>query len=150
MDSFLSTAVIWFIIGLAFFLLEFVVPGFILFFFGIGAWVVGIIMLLFTPLTINVQIFVFLGTSILTVLLFRNWVKGKLGMMRSQKPLLEDEIIGRKARAETPIMPGVQGKVTFRGALWEASSPDAIAAGEEVVITANESIILTVRSTKSL
>jgi membrane protein implicated in regulation of membrane protease activity len=150
MDSFLSTAVVWFIIGFLFFLLEFVVPGFILFFFGIGAWVVGILLLLFAPMSINAQLLIFLGTSVFTVLLFRNWVRGKLGMMRSQKISLEDEIIGKKAKAETAIIPGGRGKVSFRGITWDAFSPEGVEEGEEVLIIANESIILTVKSAKIL
>jgi len=35
--DFLSPALIWFITGIIFLLLEFVVPGIILFFFGCGA-----------------------------------------------------------------------------------------------------------------
>lgn len=30
---------VWFIIGLVLFLLELVLPGFVIFFFGVGAWV---------------------------------------------------------------------------------------------------------------
>ncbi len=69
-------------------------------------------------------------------------------MMRAQSPMLEDEIIGKRAKAETAIAPGSKGKVSFRGALWDASSSEMIAAGEEVIITANESIILTVTPSK--
>lgn len=149
MDSFLSAAVLWFIIGFIFFLLEFAIPGFILFFFGLGAWVTAIASLM-GDISINMQLVIFLGTSILTVLLFRNWVKNKLGMMKSNKQSLPDEIIGKMATAETKIGPGHQGEVSFKGANWQANSEDQIEPGEEVQIIANESIILFVKSIKSL
>lgn len=149
MDSFFSAAVLWFIIGFIFFILEFAIPGFILFFFGVGAWIVALT-LLFGDISLNVQLIIFLGTSILTVLLFRNWVKNKLGMMRSDKQALPDEIIGKMATAETLISPDQQGKVYFRGTSWQANSEDLIEPGEEVQITGNESIILFVKSIKSL
>lgn len=147
MKAFFTTPVIWFIIGFLLFLLEFVAPGFILFFFAIGAWVVAIISL-FTDISLNLQLIIFIGTSLLTVLLFRNWFRKKLGMMRSHKPVLEDEIIGKKAKAETPIGPGQQGKVFFKGATWTATSADPINTGEEVIIIGYDSIVLTVKLSK--
>ena len=149
MESFLSAPVVWFIIGFLFFLLEFALPGFILFFFGIGAWTVAGITL-FSDISLNVQLFIFLGTSLLTVLLFRNWLKNKLGMMNPPKHILQDEIIGKTAKAETPIQPGQQGKVYFKGSSWSATSADTIHAGEEVIITGYESILLIVKSSKLL
>jgi membrane protein implicated in regulation of membrane protease activity len=148
MNDFLNNAVVWFGIGLAFFLLEFVLPGFILFFFGAGAWIVAI-MTLFLNVSLNVQLLVFLGSSILSVLLFRNWVKQKIGMTPILGNTLEDEFIGKMAKAETPISPGTNGRVEFKGTLWDAYSDDRISAGENVLITGNESILLIVKSTKT-
>ncbi len=69
-------------------------------------------------------------------------------MMRSLKPGLADEIIGKKAKAETFIGPGHQGKVLFKGASWSATSADTINTGEEVTIVGYDSIVLTVKSSK--
>ena len=149
MNSYFSAPVIWFIIGFVLFLLEFVLPGFIVFFFGFGAWVVAVILLM-TDLPINAQILVFLGTSLLSVLLFRKWIRAKLGMRSADKGQLTDEIIGKTAKAETPILPGQQGKVYFKGATWSATSTDIINTGEEVLITGNDSILLIVKSLKQL
>lgn len=147
MNIFSNPPVIWFILGFIFFLLEFAMPGFILFFFAIGAWVVAVITL-FTDLSLNAQILIFIGTSLLTVLLFRNWLRKKMGMMNVSKKDLQDEIIGKMAKAETPIRPGQQGKVFFKGASWSAMSDDIISMGEEVTIIGYESILLIVKSTK--
>lgn len=147
MDSFFSAIVIWVIVGFAFFLLEFAVPGFILFFFGLGAWIVAGT-LFFSDISVNAQLFIFLGSSLLTALLFRKWVRKKLGMKGSPKQELVDEIVGKKARAETPIQPGLRGKVYFKGTSWMASSTDIINEGEEVVIVGNDSILLLVKSSK--
>jgi membrane protein implicated in regulation of membrane protease activity len=142
-----NAPVIWFILGFVFFILEFAIPGFILFFFAIGAWVVAGISF-FTDISLNAQIFIFIGTSLLTVLLFRNWLRKKLGMMNVSRQVLQDEIIGKTAKAETPIRPGQQGKVFFKGASWSAMSADTISMGEEVTIIGYESIVLIVKSTK--
>jgi len=49
---------IWFILGLVLFLLELVVPGFVIFFFGIGAWVAALVCLIANP-GVNLQVIIF-------------------------------------------------------------------------------------------
>lgn len=149
MEGFLNNAVIWFGLGLALFLLEFVLPGFILFFFGIGAWIVALLTFFF-DVSINVQLVVFLATSILSVLLFRNWVRRKFGMGQSAVDVLPDEFIGKTGVAETLIAPGKKGRVEFKGTEWDACSDETITPGENVIITRIESILLYVKPTKSI
>ena len=146
MDILYNAAVIWFIAGFILFLLEFVIPGLILFFFAIGAWVVAILSL-FVVLTINEQLIIFLGSSLLTILLFRKWVK-KLVWSKKYFSEIEDEFLGRTAIAQTFIAPGKNGKVDFKGTIWDAMSGDSIEPGENVTIIGNDSILLIVKSTK--
>ena len=146
MESFFNTAVIWFIIGFICFLLEFVLPGLILFFFAIGAWMVAILSL-FIDMSINTQLIVFLAGSILTILLFRKWVK-KIIWTKKHSTELEDEFLGKTGKAETFIGPGQNGKVDFKGTTWDAQSEDIIEKGENVTIIGNDSILLIVKSTK--
>ena len=73
----LKPELIWFIIGLVLLLLEFTAPGLILFFFGVGAWVVSIICFFF-GIAINLQLLIFLSSSILLLLLLRKRLKGDL------------------------------------------------------------------------
>ena len=148
MEIFYNAAVIWFIAGFVFFLLEFVVPGLILFFFAIGAWVVAILTL-FIDLSINSQLTIFLACSILTILLFRRFVK-KIIWARKSNSEIEDEFVGKIGRAETIIAPGKNGKVDFKGTSWDATSEDTINTGDRVVITGNDSILLIVKSANTL
>ncbi len=145
----LDPALIWFGIGFIFFLLEFLVPGFILFFFGIGAWVVALVSL-FLDISLNSQIILFVLSSLLTVALFRNWIKNKFGSIGVNAKKLEDEFIGKIGKAETSISPGLAGKVEFKGTRWDATSDDIIFAGENVLITETKSILLIVKSLKTL
>ncbi len=149
MEGFLNNAVIWFGLGLALFLLEFLLPGFILFFFGLGAWIVALLTFFF-DVSINVQLMVFLASSIVSVLLFRNWVRRRFGLGQSNVNTLPDEFIGKTAIAETLIAPGKRGRVEFKGTEWDACSDETITPGENVIITRIESILLHVKSTKSL
>jgi inner membrane protein len=149
MESFLKPPIIWFVLGFVLFLLEFVIPGLILFFFAVGAWIVAIITL-FLDISINTQLLIFLGTSIITILLLRNWVKKIIIDKNDSKEIMEDEFLGKTGIALTPISPGRNGKVDFKGTTWDGKSDDVIDAGENVIIIGNDSILLIVKSTKTL
>ncbi len=149
MNEFFNNAVIWCCVGFVFFLLEFAIPGFILFFFGIGAWIVAIASLFF-DIPLNMQLLLFIVSSLATVLLFRKWLKQKFGGSDVNSSKLEDEFIGKTAIAETLISPDIRGKVEFKGASWDAISDEVIAAGQKVTITATQSIILIVKSIQKI
>jgi membrane protein implicated in regulation of membrane protease activity len=148
MEIFDNAAVFWFVIGFGLFLLEFIIPGFILFFFGVGAWIVAIVTL-FVDISLDTQLIIFITSSILTILLFRKWVK-KIILTRKFTSEIEDEFIGKPGIAETMIAPGKNGKIVFKGTSWDAKSEDVIQSGENVIVIGNESILLIVKSTKNL
>lgn len=150
MDTFMSAAAIWFIVGLALLLLEFALPGLIIMFFGIGAWIVGLTLLFVDDLSLNTQLVIFLVSSGLSVLLLRKWLQKRLMGSKKSNEVIDDEFLGKTAKAMTPIMPGQNGKVFFKGSAWSAKSNDVIEQGETVLITGNESILLIVKSTKTI
>jgi membrane protein implicated in regulation of membrane protease activity len=147
MQSLYNAPVIWFVAGFIFFLLEFAVPGLILFFFAVGAWTVAILSL-FLDFSINTQLIIFLASSLITILVFRKWVK-KIIWTKRHSSEIEDEFVGKTGLAETFIGPGKNGKVDFKGTSWNAQSEDVIQKGENVTITGNESILLIVKSSKT-
>lgn len=148
MKGFENAAVLWFVAGFVLLLLEFVLPGLILFFFGVGAWIVAILSLFF-DFSLNAQIIIFLSASLITTLLFRRTMKNFL-WSRRQNSEIEDELIGKTGIAESLIAPGHNGKISFKGTSWDASSEDTIQPGENVIITGNDSILLLVKSTKTI
>lgn len=149
MNGFLSAPVVWILIGFILFLLEFIVPGLILFFFAIGAWIVAILSL-FIDLSLNEQLIIFLISSLLSILLLRRWATKVIWQRKHSTELLDDEFLGKTAIAESGIAPDNNGRVSFKGTSWEASSEDIIEKGENVIITGNESIVLIVKSTKKI
>ncbi|MEO7314947.1 MAG: NfeD family protein [Ginsengibacter sp.] len=149
MDILLHTAVIWFIIGFILFILEFVVPGLILFFFAVGAWTVAILSI-FVVIPLTGQLLIFVITSVLTIFILRKWLQKRLYGDQTSRQVLEDEFLGKFGIAETPITPGNNGKIDFKGTSWQAASADIISTGENVEIIGNDSILLIVKSTKPL
>jgi membrane protein implicated in regulation of membrane protease activity len=135
---------IWFIIGLVLFLLELVIPGFVIFFFGAGAWITALLCLISNP-GVNIQIIVFAITSVLSLLALRKMIQKRFFY---NKPGLsegvEDEFTGKEAIALTDLEPGKNGKVDFKGTTWKAESGSAVKEGEIVIIKEKESFKLIV------
>ena len=140
--------VIWFIIGLALFLLELVLPGFVIFFFGVGAWVTALLCLIADP-GLNLQAIVFAVTSILSLVALRKIIQKKFFYTKDELSKdVEDEFSGREAIAMTDFEPGENGKVEFKGTQWKAESLSSIREGDRVIIKEKDSFKLIVEPKK--
>ena len=115
-QEWLKPELIWFVLGFIFFLLEFAIPGLIVLFFGIGAWIVALICLVADP-SLNVQLVVFIVTSLLSIALLRKWLQtrffGFSGSDLSTDVELDD-FVGKKAVVTIVISPEKAGKVEFQ------------------------------------
>lgn len=150
MDSefFMRPDLFWFILGLVFLILELVLPGFVIIFFGIGAWLTSLVCLIFNP-GLDLQIIIFSITSILSLLLLRKMLAKKFFNEGGKSPdTLEDEFIGMEALALEDITSGSKGKVEFKGTSWKALATNDVRSGQAVEITGKESINLIVKSKK--
>ena len=139
-----NPAVIWFLIGLVLLLSEFFLPGLIILFFGVGCWVASLGLLFMPDMPLNIQLAIFLISSILSLALLRNYLKKWLGKSEKKDDSNLEEYVGRNCVAETDFVPGIGGKVSFKGALWEATSNSEIKKGDALTIKAVESIHLIV------
>ena len=143
-NVFSKPEIIWFFIGLVLALLEFGIPGLIVLFFGIGAWVTALSCMLF-DVGLNGQIIIFIISSLLSILLLRKSLKKMFFKEDPDKEeTLADEFIGQTAVVEEEISAEKPGKVSFKGAQWEAMSEHKLEAGQQVEIIGKESIKLKV------
>lgn len=144
LDFVSKASIIWFLIGLAFLLLEFLLPGLIVLFFGFGAWITAICTLIF-DLSLNAQLVVFIGTSILSLIFLRKYFK-RIFVGKDEKAVDEilEEFVGKIVIAESDFITGEKGKVTFKGAIWEALSETDIKKGDQLKIVGKDSIVLKV------
>lgn len=138
----------WFLIGIGFMLLEFIIPGFIIFFFGAGAWIAALATVVGID-NLNVQLLVFLISSILLLVLLRTRVKRYFEGKVSKKDLA-DELIesvkGEKAIVVNDIFPNkIGGKVEFHGTHWNAEADEEIKKGEVVEIVERRNLVLKVK-----
>ena len=147
-EIFLKPEVIWFIIGLVLLILEFILPGVVIIFFGIGAWVTTIFILIF-GISLNYQLVVFISTSLLSLALLRKFIKTLIYNRKgSDLESILEEFIGKTAVVQSEIKLGSQGKIEFKGSNWEAVSDQEIKKGEVVKIISKDSIVMKVERIK--
>ncbi len=147
--EYLEPELIWFLFGLAMFLFEFALPGLIIFFFGVGAWVVAGLCF-FLPMTVEWQLLIFLVTSVLCLLILRRTLKKIFfGRVVNDPKASEyaDENVGKEAVVETRIAPHTPGKIEINGTLWKAVSEHTIEANATVTIIAKDNLTFTVKPT---
>ncbi len=148
MAEFFTPTVIWFLIGLVLLLLELIIPGFVIIFFGAGAWVTAIVCLIFN-IGVNIQLAVFTFSSVLLLLLLRRYLRKQFfSEDKSVVETLADEFLGKTAVVESDIRKGFPGKVSFKGTTWNALSDETVKKGQLVEIIGKESINLIVKPTK--
>jgi membrane protein implicated in regulation of membrane protease activity len=147
LQMFLEPQFLWLMGGVLLMILEFALPGFVVFFFGVGAIIVGAIAWMW-DISLNAQLIIFIISSLVLLVTLRKWVKGIfVGYTTSQKGIgeLSQEFMGQRATVIEAILPGQPGKVEFRGSGWDAESDECIEIGTRVQIVGQESIRLKVR-----
>lgn len=142
MEIFSNPVVVWFLAGLVLLLLEFLIPGVLVIFFGLGAWVTALFYLLFGG-GIGVQFFIFGLSSVVMLLLLRKPLMKRLYKTNSNIDP-DEEFIGQTGICEVAITPEQDGKVSFKGTQWTAAASEAIEEGDKVVIVSKEGLKLVV------
>ena len=139
---------VWFLLGLVLFLLELVIPGFFIFFFGLGAWVTALICLIGEPST-DLQIIIFAVVSVLSLVALRKMIQKKFFYHdENLSDKVEDEFTGKDATAIEDFSSENTGKVEFKGTSWKAESSTQIKAGQTVIIKSKEDFKLKVEPKK--
>jgi membrane protein implicated in regulation of membrane protease activity len=149
--AFFEPQYLWLLGGVLLMILEFALPGFVVFFFGAGAIIVGVICWVWA-ISFNWQLVIFIVSSLVMLVTLRKWVKGIfVGYTSSQQAMgeLSKEFIGQRVTVVRAIEPGRVGKVEFRGSEWDAESEESLAVGDGAEIVGQESIRLMVRKVRS-
>ncbi|MFW5996537.1 MAG: NfeD family protein [Lentisphaeria bacterium] len=145
--SFLSPSLLWAMLGIIFLVIEFILPGFVFFFFGLGAFLAAVLCLLMPQLSLDLQLLVFIAGSLFSLIALRRWVKNVFsGFFDSSHsmPLNKQSYVGETAVVVKTIEPDVNGKVEFHGSLWPATADEKLEQGETVRIVEQNNITFTV------
>jgi membrane protein implicated in regulation of membrane protease activity len=143
----LKPELIWFLVGLVLLLMEFALPGLIIFFFGVGAWIVALVCLV-TDVSLNIQLLIFIVASVLSLVCLRKWLKAIfLGHTKGLQDMTQElsEFIGERAMVREKITPHVAGKVELHGTDWMARAEQDIEVGAPVEVVAKDNLTLTVK-----
>jgi inner membrane protein len=109
----------WLVFGLLLVVAELAAAGgFYVIFFGIGAIVVGLLAMFGVGGSVPMQLLLFSGVSVGSLLLFRSrllkWVQ-----VDPQAPAV-DQLVGEVGTASEDLAPGMVGRVELRGTSWSA------------------------------
>ena len=138
---------LWFLLGLILMAAEVFIPGFVIFFFGFGAVMSGILTAAFPILKSRVvwQVLIWLGSSTLSLFLLRRYLSKVFRGRLFEKKAEETDHTGEKAEVIEEIRPDRPGRVRFRGTSWKAESYDEVfKPGERVEILKTENLSLVV------
>ncbi len=142
----IDPALYWLIIGVMLFFLELAVPGFILFFFALGALATALVAWL-SPISLAWQLALFILASLVSLLGLRNVIQSK--MMGSNSPTEEgkDEdvmhaIPGEKGVVSMTIASPAEGRIKYSGTSWRATADEKIEEGEIVAIIRQKDLVI--------
>ena len=139
---------IWALTGIACIGLEMLLPGFVIFFFGLGALAAGFCSLIpFVSDQVWLQILLFIGFSTFFLLFLRKRFSRIFGgtIFDSKKGNPEEEGIGKIAEVLETVGETAEGRIRFKGTSWKAiTRKGEIKTGESARIVAREGMLYTI------
>jgi membrane protein implicated in regulation of membrane protease activity len=137
----------WIVGGIALIVAELAIPSFFVIWFGLGALLVGLLMLALPDLSLTVQLATWTAASLaMVVLWFRVF---KPGFQKTRICTSAGEAIGEIGLLVAAVAPFERGKVRFQRPVlgseeWVCVADSPIAAGERVKVITVEGSFLTV------
>ena len=142
----LSCAWLWIYVGAALMLLELIVPGFILCFFGLSAATVGALWFAFgEAFTLTWQLAAFSAFSVIYIFVLRRLLKRVfVGTTIETKTDFVNDRVGSVGTLTSAITPPLTGRVMLGDAEWTAAADRPIAAGANVRVVAQQNLTMKV------
>ena len=138
-----SAVIFWAIAGILLIGSEMIIPGFTIFFFGLGALLTSALTAIIPGLENNIaiQVLIWAASSITSFAFLRKYLakifKGRLIDDHSG----EDDDSGKLATVIRPISPEKPGRIRYHGTSWKAISYDqSFEPGEKVEILKQEGL----------
>lgn len=144
-------ALYWLIIGVMMFFLELALPGFILFFFALGALITAGASWMFPSLSIASQLGLFIIASLGMLFGLRNVIQKRF-MTKPKKdennPEEDDPddtplaVPGDKGVVCMTIAPPGEGRIKYSGTYWRATADERIEDGEIIQIVQQKGLVI--------
>jgi len=143
----IDPALYWLIIGVMLFFLEMAVPGFVLFFFALGALVTALVAWL-TPVGVAWQLALFISASLVSLLSLRGVIQKKFLSSASDaedEEMDEDVLLavaGERGVVSMTISPSAEGQIKYSGTFWKATADEQIEEGEIISVVKQEGLVI--------
>ena len=137
----------WAVLGIGLIIAELAVPAFFIVWFGLGALLVSLIVLVAPSLGLTAQLLIWTVASVaMVVIWFRIF---KPGMHKTRVGMSDSNIVGEVGMLTRDVEPYQKGQVRFQKPLvgsesWECISDEAIKSGERVKVLGIEGSFLKV------
>ena len=144
--NWLGPELTWFLIGIILLVLELVIPGLVLFFFGVSAWIISLI-LLFVDISATSQVSLFTALSIVLIFTLREKLKFYFQGQTTHSEIheIQSDFIGKQVTVTETIKTNGFGKIELNGTNWKAKSEDTINIGESAEIIKKDNLTLIVK-----
>lgn len=145
----IDPALYWLTIGVMLFFLEMAVPGFVLFFFALGALATALVAWL-TPVSIAWQLALFIAASLISLLSLRDIIQKKLLASASEDGEDAEEadegvmraVAGERGVVSMTITPPAGGQIKYSGTFWKATADEQIEEGEIISVVKQEGLVI--------
>lgn len=142
----ISPVLAWFLVGIACYVIELALPGFIIFFFGIGAWCVALVLAM-TDVSLSQQLIIFIVASLVTLALLRSRLRSVfLGSALEQDDSVNVDSAHATGTVSEAIVPPAMGQVKYGGTYWRAAADVELGVGTVVAIVEKKDLIVKVRA----
>ena len=140
----------WIVLGLCLVMSELVVPAIFVIWFGIGALLVGVSLLVMPMLGMAVQLMLWAGLSTLLVIFWFRYLKPKTVSLAGSSSA---QAVGEVGLLVSDLCPDSRGQVRFQkpvlgSDLWECYAETPIKAGERVRVVKIEGHFIKVEAAK--
>lgn len=125
----MNVALIWFFVGMGFFVCELFFPTLVVLFFGFGAWAAALAALFGSTLAVDFTVFTVV--SLVSLALLRTRIKSifRGRAERSAGTSQQHAMAGRQGTVTIPITPGVEGEISAGGSYWRAVADTSLDVG---------------------
>ena len=140
--EFMSVKWLWLYAGAFLMLAEVLAPGFVIFFFGLAAATVGLV-LFAADLSATVQVVLFSAFSVAYLVGLRRLMKALFMGATEESQAVESAFAGRLGCVVEAIRPGAPGRVLVGDAEWTAAAAESLEPGAAVRVVAHRTLTLT-------
>jgi membrane protein implicated in regulation of membrane protease activity len=128
----------WFVFGMVLIIAEIFIPSFTIFWFGLGAIIVGGLLFFFTDLSLSLQLFIWAVASCLFTLLWFKYLK-PLMTDRTNAGISREAVLGESGQVIKAPSEGKHGIARFTTPLlgsdeWPFICEDAVNPGDRIVV----------------